>query len=126
MGRAITLLAREIFMQSDTMTEVGVDVEFGSENFIANAAMYAEHRRMIDAASKYDSLDDAQAALVMVWEKLDEQCQIGGGYTPDRAAGFGSDNGSQIAAAILGRKTSVTATRKAFAVVGKAVINAGK
>ena len=81
--------------------------------------LYQANKRIVDAASKYDSLDDAQAALVEVWEALDRQTQVGGGYTPATEIGFGSDNSAQIAAAILGRRTSVTAARKAFAEVGK-------
>lgn len=87
--------------------------------FRANAAEYAANRRIIDAAAKYDSLDDAKAALERVWTLLEKQIVEGAGYTPSADLGFGSDNGGQIASAIIGRRSSVTATRKAFANLGK-------
>lgn len=104
---------------SDTMIAEATSVEFGAENFRENASKYASHKRLVDAASRYDSLDDAIVALTEVWEALEVQAAVGGGYTPAVELGFGSDNGSQIASAILGRKTSVTETRKAFAALGK-------
>jgi len=97
-------------------------VEFRAEHFIGNARLYVEHKRLVDAASKYDNVDDATNALMDVWAALDNQSKIGGGYTPPVEAGFGSDNGSQIAATILGRKSSVNETRKAFAALGKGVV----
>jgi len=105
---------------SDTMTEKATSTEFGSAELRVNAALYAENKRLVDAAAtKYQSLDDAIAALSTVWEALENQARIGGSYTPPVELGFGSDNASQIASAILGRKTSVTETRKAFATLGK-------
>jgi hypothetical protein len=106
-------------MSEITMTAEATSVEFGAECFCGNAKVYAENKRIVDAASKYDSLDDAIAALTEVWNALEIQTVDGGGYTPSTELGFGSDNASQIASAILGRKTSVTATRKAFAALGK-------
>lgn len=105
---------------SDTMTEEATSVEFGADTFRKNAQAYVANKRIIDAAaSKYDSLDDAIAALTGAWEVIEAQMEDGAKYTPSADLGFGSDNASQIAAAILGRKTSVTATRKAFALLGK-------
>jgi hypothetical protein len=104
---------------SDTMYAEAMSVEFGSDTFRENARGYAEHKRLVDAASRYDSLDDAIAAVTDIWERLESQVADGGGYTPSTDLGFGSDNASQIASAILGRKTSVTQTRKAFASLGK-------
>lgn len=104
---------------SETMIAEATSTEFGADTFRRNAKVYAQHKRLVDAASRYDSLDDAKAALTAVWESLENQVATGGGYTPAVDLGFGSDNASQIASAILGRKTSVTETRKAFAALGK-------
>lgn len=96
------------------------DTKFGSAQFIKNAISYAEHKAMVNAASKYDNLDDAQAALSTVWEALIEQSQHGGGFTPSVELGFGSDNAAQIASALIGQRSRVTDTRKAMVAVGKA------
>ena len=101
------------------MSNAATVTEFGTEQFIRNAKEYAKDKRIVDAASKYDNLDDAIAALTRTWNALDQQRQDGGGFTPPTELGFGSDNGSQIAAALMGLKTSVGATRKAFAAIGK-------
>ncbi len=94
--------------------------EFGSAEFIRNAVSYAEHKALVNAASKYDNLDDAQAALSTVWTALVEQSQQGGGFTPSVELGFGSDNAAQIASALIGQRSRVTDTRKAMVAVGKA------
>ena len=106
-------------MGNSGMSETATSTEFGADSFRGNAKVYAENKRIVDAASKYDSLDDAIAALTAVWALIEIQIVDGGGHTPPVELGFGSDNCSQIGAAILGRKTSVTATRKAFAAMGK-------
>ena len=114
------ILIPERNKMSNTITEEGTSVEFGVDGFRKNAQIYAANKRIIDAAaSKYDSLDDAIAALTSAWESFEVQMEEGAKYTPSADLGFGSDNASQIAAAILGRKTSVTAIRKAFALLGK-------
>lgn len=97
----------------------GTVVEFGSGNLIANAKLYRAHKRLVDAASGYDSLDDAIASLTAVWEVMEAQIADGAGYTPDKGLGFGSDNAAVIAESILGRRNSVGETRKAFAGLGK-------
>ena len=102
--------------QSDA---TGTAVEFGSDTLIENARRYKDAKRMVDAASRYDSKDDAIAALTEVWDMLVGQMESGGGYTPDKALGFGSDNAAVIAAKLLGRNTSVGQTRKSFALLGK-------
>lgn len=94
-------------------------VMFGADVLIANAKLYAANKRIVDAASQYDNLDDAVASLRSVWAALETQVRDGGVYTPSTELGFGSDNSSQIASAILGRKTSVTEVRKAFSKLGK-------
>ncbi len=101
--------------QSDT----GTSVEFGAEQLQANAAVYHGAKRIVDAASGFDSLDDAISALTEAWETLERQIELGAGYTPDRGLGFGSDNAAVIAESILGRRNSVGATRKAFNNMGK-------
>jgi hypothetical protein len=102
---------------SDNAT--GTTVEFGAACLVANAKAYRADKRLVDAAAKYDSLDDAIAALKSTFAVLEAQIVDGGGFTPDRSLGFGSDNCSQIAESILGRRTSLGATRKSFADMGK-------
>ncbi len=102
-----------------TATTTDKAVEFGPEQFIQNARVYSKHKRIVDAASRYDNLDDAVAALTDAWTVLETQAEIGGQYTPPVEAGFGSDNGGQIASALIGRRSLVSATRKAFADIGK-------
>lgn len=96
-------------------------VEFGVDQFVANAKLYrnAKSKRMVDAASGYDNLEDAIANLRAVWQSLEHQSQVGAGYTPDAGLGFGSDNAAVIADKILGRSNSIGNTRKAFAKVGQ-------
>lgn len=101
------------------MSETTTSVEFGIDSLRENAKAYAKNKRIVDAASRYDSLDDAVAALTEVWGLLEAQIIDGGGFTPSVDLGFGSDNCSQIGAAILGRRTSITATRKTLAAMGK-------
>jgi hypothetical protein len=106
-------------MGNGAMSETTTSVEFGIERLRENARAYSEHKRIVDAASKYDSLDDAVAALTDVWNVLETQIVDGGKFTPSIDLGFGSDNCSQIGAAILGRRTSITATRKTLAAMGR-------
>jgi len=94
-------------------------IMFCADVLVANAKLYAANKRLVDAASQYDNLDDAIASLRRVWDVLESQIRDGGVYTPSTELGFGSDNASQIAAAILGRKTSVVEVRKAFQKLGK-------
>ena len=97
----------------------GTIVEFGSVTFQANAASYRANKRMVDAASRYDSVDDAIAGLKSAWKVLEAQVEDGSGYTPDAKLGFGSDNATVIAESLLGRRNSVGATRKSFSDLGK-------
>ncbi len=104
--------------QSDNVgTPVGV--EFDLRSLRANAAVYHGAKRIVDAASGYDSLDDAVAALTEAWGVMESQVENGAGYTPDKGLGFGSDNAAVIAESILGRRNTVGATRKAFNAMGK-------
>jgi hypothetical protein len=95
-------------------------MEFGSDQFIKNAVVYAEHKAIVNAASKYDSLPDAQAALELAWNALVKQSQQGGGFTPPTELGFGSDNAAQIASVLIGARLGISVTRKAMVAVGKA------
>lgn len=97
----------------------GTSVEFGARQLQANAAVYHGAKRIVDAASGFDSLDDAIAALTEAWNTMESQVESGAGYTPDRELGFGSDNAAVIAESILGRRNTVGATRKAFNAMGK-------
>jgi len=104
--------------QGSSVAEQGQGVEYGSENFQAMATSYKGAKGIVNAASKYDSLDDAIAALKGAWAVLEETSENGSGYTPNTALGFGSDNGAVVADKILGRANGVTATRKALVAMG--------
>lgn len=97
-------------MSIDTMSVV----TFGAEQLVANAALYSEHRSLVNAASKYDSFDAAVAALTEVWEAMTYQKVNGASYTPAAELGFGSNNASQIACAVMGETTSLSEVRKAL------------
>lgn len=101
------------------MNQSSVIVEFGSDSLIANAAIYRSHKRMVDAASTYDNLDDAMAGLKSAWAVLESQIENGGGFTPSIELGFGSDNAAVIAESLLGRRNTVGSTRKSFNNLGK-------
>lgn len=100
-------------------SDVGTIVEFGAKELKANAAVYHGAKRIMDAASGFDSLDDAIAVLTEAYEVMESQVKSGAGYTPDRELGFGSDNAAVIAESILGRRNTVGATRKSFNNLGK-------
>jgi hypothetical protein len=104
-------------MSSATETSV----EFGVDQFVANAKLYrtTKTKRIVDAASAYDNVEDAIADLRACWEVLEDQSENGAGYTPDQGLGFGSDNAAVIADKLLGRSNSIGNTRKAFAKVGQ-------
>lgn len=102
--------------QSDA---TGTSTEFDLKSLKANAAVYHGAKRIVDAASGYDSLDDAVAALTDAWGVLESQSELGCGFTPPSDAGFGSDSAAVIAESILGRRNTVGATRKAFNNMGK-------
>jgi hypothetical protein len=107
-------------MSGNTAVEQETSVEFGADKLKENAVLYLANKRLVDAVSaKYDSPDDAIAALRSVVAALEVQIEDGSGYTPDRSLGFGSDNASQIAEKILGLGTSDATTRKQFAAMGK-------
>ncbi len=104
-------------MSQSSVTEAAV--EFGVDQFVENARKYREHKAIMNAASGYDSLDDAIAALTDVFTTYERQVETGGGFTPSTELGFGSDNSAQIAEKILGHQKSVGAIRTALASVGK-------
>lgn len=97
----------------------GTVVEFGAAEFKANAAIYAGAKRLVDAASYCDNLDDAIATLTAAWKALESQAKNGSGYTPDQEMGFGSDNAAVIAESLLGIRNTVGATRQLFNKLGK-------
>ncbi len=97
----------------------GTAIEFGETELQANAAVYTRHSRLVDAASRYDSYDDAVKCLSEAWAILEAQAEEGQGYTPDKTLGFGSDNAAVIAETLLGRRNSVGETRKSFKKLGK-------
>jgi len=103
---------------TQTVVDQAEVVGFKGDDLIANAKAYKKNKRIVDAASSYDCLDDAIAALTDVWTALESQAENGSRYTPSKEMGFGSDNATTIAEALLGRKPTVGATRKAFAKLG--------
>ncbi len=96
----------------------GTSTEFGKTEFLANAVNYRAHKRMVDACSSYDNIEDAKAGLQAVWDALETQVEKGGKYTPDRELGFGSDNAATIAETLMGLRSTTGATRKAFKDLG--------
>lgn len=104
---------------NNTGTSAAVETEFCLKSLQANAAVYHRAKRIVDAASGFDSVDDAVAALTEAWAVMESQIELGGGFTPPSDAGFGSDNAAVIAESILGRRNTVGATRKAFNSMGK-------
>ncbi len=100
-------------------TVIGTSTQFGQDNLLVNAALYRKHKRIMDAGSTYETIDDAIVALRAVWDAMESQSEIGAGYTPDAILGFGSDNAAVIAESILGRRNTVGSTRKALANMGK-------
>jgi len=93
--------------------------KFGQTEFLANAVTYRTHKRVVDACSGYDNVDDAIAGLKAAWSALESQVEEGGSYTPDRELGFGSDNAATIAETLMGLRSTTGATRKAFKDLGK-------
>jgi len=102
-----------------SQSETGTIVEFGATQLKANAAVYHGAKRLVDAASGCDSLEDAIALLTEAWNILEAQIESGGGFTPPVEMGFGSDNAAVIAESLLGRRNTVGATRKSFNNLGK-------
>lgn len=105
--------------QSSSVRTPVVETEFDLSVLKANAAVYHGAKRIVDAASSYDSLDDAVAALSKAWGVIESQIESGGGFTPPRELGFGSDNAAVIAESILGGRNTIGKTRKAFNDMGK-------
>lgn len=97
-----------------TVTEV-----FGATELKVNAAIYGTHAAILNAASKYDNLDDAVAGLEKAWDILESQIEQGAQFTPAAELGFGSDNAAVIAETLLGRRGTVSNTRKQFKALGK-------
>ncbi len=104
-------------MSDKTVTETSV--EFDAKQLQATAVLYRQNKKMVDAASGYDSIDDAIAGLRAAWEVLEVQEDKGGRFTPAVELGFGSHNAAQIAESIMGLSQTVGATRKSFATLGK-------
>lgn len=105
--------------QSDNVGTSDIGVVFDLSTLKANAAVYHKAKRIVDAASSYDSLDDAIVSLTEAWAVLEDQIESGGGFTPPVEAGFGSDNAAVIGETLVGRRNTVGATRKAFNAMGK-------
>lgn len=106
-------------MKTETRTREPMAGEFTSDEFLANAKIYRDAKRIVDAASSFDCLDDAIASLTSAWQAMEAQIEHGGGFTPPTELGFGSDNAAVIGESILGRRNTVGATRKAFNKLGQ-------
>lgn len=104
---------------SQSAAETGTSVEFGSKELKANAAAYVVHAAIVNAASRYDNVEDAITGLREVWKLLETQIADGAGYTPDRELGFGSDNAATIAETLTGVRNTPGVTRKQFKALGK-------
>lgn len=96
----------------------GTSEGFGADELLQNAVSYRANKAIVDAASRYDNVDDAIVALKSTWSKLQIQADDGAGYTPDVKLGFGSDNARVIAESLMGERNTVGATRKAFRDLG--------
>ncbi len=109
-------------MTTSTVTgtpENQTDVEYNKAKFLQTAAVYRRNKQIVDAASRFDNIEDAITGLKEAYEALENQIEHGGEYTPSRDLGFGSDSATVIAESLLGRRGTVTETRKAFAKLGK-------
>lgn len=96
----------------------GTSTGFGADDLILTAISYRETKALVDAASKFDSVDDAVASLLATWEKLQHQSEVGADYTPDKDLGFGSSNAREIAEGIMGTRATVSSTRQALKKLG--------
>ena len=104
----------------ETVNESGT---LTADQFVANAGLYNQStklRRAFDAimACGCDNVQDTLAHVESVRSALVEQSENGSGYTPDKSAGFGSENGASIAESLLGRRPGVGIIRTQFAKVG--------
>lgn len=102
--------------QTAVRSEKNVDSEYGLDDFKALAASYSDKptKRIVDAASGFDSLDDAIAALKSTWEKLEQAASRGSSYTPPERDGWVGLNAANIASGIMGRRASIGGIRKAL------------
>lgn len=101
-----------------TKSAQGTSTEFGADDLTLVAISYRKHKAIVDAASKFDNVEDAVAALMETWKKLQSQSENGADYTPPTDLGFGSDNCRVIAETIMGTRGTVGSTRKAFKDLG--------
>lgn len=93
--------------------------EYTEAQFLTVATAYAENSALINAVAKYNNVDEAIRAINDTVALLQHLAEHGAGYTPPTALGFGSDNGSQIAAAVLGTRSSVSTVRQNLRKIGK-------
>lgn len=96
----------------------GTSTDFGADDLILVAISYRANKAIVDAASKFDNIEDAVASLKETWEKLQSQSENGASYTPDTDLGFGSSNAREIAEGIMGTRATVSSTRKALKDLG--------
>jgi len=104
---------------SDTMLDSGIVVT--SETFLGTLAGYAKTARLVDALVASDNpTQDVESAFSAI-EALRALESAGKGYTPAESLGFGSENASTIASAILGKRASTAKIRTMARKIGRAV-----
>jgi hypothetical protein len=95
---------------------------FTADEFVSACRAYGREpkvRRIIDAASAFDSVEDAVAALEDAVAALDDMSKRGGVYTPPKTHDWGGLSASAIADMLLGRSANKSTVRKSASAVGK-------
>lgn len=87
---------------------------FNRADFLRAAEVYRDHKRLIDAMSGCDNLEDAIAKLREAHTIIADMVERGAEYTPGVDLGFGSDNAKTIGEVLLGMRPTTGAVRKAF------------
>lgn len=102
---------------SDTMLQS--DVVVTSEVFLDTLSRYSKVARLVDALVASDNpTADIESAFSAI-EALHAMEANGKGYTPAESLGFGSENASTIASAILGKRTSTAKIRGLARKIGR-------
>jgi len=101
-------------MSDTAVSENRVGTEYGLDNFRAMSSLYRANKSIVDAASKFDGLDDAIVALTDTWTALEKAYSEGSGYTPPHRDGWEGLNACQISAGVMGRRASIGGIRKAL------------
>jgi len=95
---------------------------FTADEFVSACRAYGGEpkvRRIVDAASAFDNVDDAIAALGDAVATLEDMSNRGKIYTPDKTHDWGGLSASAIADTLLGRRANTSTIRKSASAVGK-------